>query len=669
MAQNDTPLSREIKYSMTSKEVNSVLNGNMKPIMGVRWLTNFETENEFLVYGSNAIVFENIRIDALVIGELVTDKVIILKECVCGPILFSKSKLNKILICNSSIRNISMQRETTSGSIDIYDGSNVGNIFITTNSSIGLLGLREESKANVIQIQDKSSSQGFYFQEKSKIAMLKLENNCAIENINIRDGAILGPISISDNCTTGEIYISNKSITGEIISYKSEIRNITIDYQCIVGKIELKKSVVGDIVLSNSFCSSINIKHCDNLPKLEITNSRTGELYISDTEIASVYLNKFRNKIILSKWNISSLRIEYSFLSSFRTSGLTAGEVFISDTNINHFNLGTANISASCSLTLARCKMYAAQFEYTNVLGSMFLRRLEALDKCFEFEVDKVEEITIKNDNISEYEELYASRKLKIFEEWKEEHKFHLEELIKTFPQPTFRLVHSSLGKAELSECNFNNFSFQFFNTRVLDCFIVGTMMPDPANLKVYNGKKRLKPGLQWHRQRMSFFNQIKRVYDNTGDTVMASRYHTRAMNQQKKILTLSATFKTRYGRKLRMDQATFWMNWATNNHGENWWRALWVTVVSGLFVFILYSLHLWLRHCWYYGIEEQYGQHIWYHWQSLPEWFLITHRFDFMSTDVGGWGKLWDLLGRIVIGYGIYQFVAAFRRHGKKVV
>ena len=46
------------------------------------------------------------------------------------------------------------------------------------------------------------------------------------------------------------------------------------------------------------------------------------------------------------------------------------------------------------------------------------------------------------------------------------------------------------------------------------------------------------------------------------------------------------------------------------------------------------------------------------------------THKIDFLKdkgVTLSGWSSLVDFLGRIVVGYGIYQFISAFRKHGKK--
>lgn len=43
---------------------------------------------------------------------------------------------------------------------------------------------------------------------------------------------------------------------------------------------------------------------------------------------------------------------------------------------------------------------------------------------------------------------------------------------------------------------------------------------------------------------------------------------------------------------------------------------------------------------------------------------FLIpTHRFDYLGAQTNGWFYVWDFFGRTFVGYGIYQFIQAFRK------
>ena len=53
--------------------------------------------------------------------------------------------------------------------------------------------------------------------------------------------------------------------------------------------------------------------------------------------------------------------------------------------------------------------------------------------------------------------------------------------------------------------------------------------------------------------------------------------------------------------------------------------------------------------------------------WRYFVQFINPTHRFDYMKlVDVNPrqWFFIWDFLGRIFIGYGIYQTIQAFRKY-----
>lgn len=51
----------------------------------------------------------------------------------------------------------------------------------------------------------------------------------------------------------------------------------------------------------------------------------------------------------------------------------------------------------------------------------------------------------------------------------------------------------------------------------------------------------------------------------------------------------------------------------------------------------------------------------------SFSKFFIVTHDFEFMKeAKPTGCSYFWDVLSRILIGYGIYQTIQAFRKYGK---
>jgi hypothetical protein len=105
------------------------------------------------------------------------------------------------------------------------------------------------------------------------------------------------------------------------------------------------------------------------------------------------------------------------------------------------------------------------------------------------------------------------------------------------------------------------------------------------------------------------------------------------------------------------------WNKW-TNNHSESRGRALAFTFISSVVLYI------------YYYTCIHYYRPFNFSWQNIGDvagnyfsYLKITRREDFMvsKVELNFGSKLFDYFGRIVIGFGISQLKAAFRRHGKK--
>lgn len=109
-------------------------------------------------------------------------------------------------------------------------------------------------------------------------------------------------------------------------------------------------------------------------------------------------------------------------------------------------------------------------------------------------------------------------------------------------------------------------------------------------------------------------------------------------------------------------------LNRISTNHGLNWGKGLLFTICIALVFYSLYIVILPSR-------PFKLG---WTSWNSFLiatdatfEYFLrffnITHELDFMSKySPNSISYLIDFLGKIFIGYGIYQTIQAFRKYGK---
>ncbi len=103
-----------------------------------------------------------------------------------------------------------------------------------------------------------------------------------------------------------------------------------------------------------------------------------------------------------------------------------------------------------------------------------------------------------------------------------------------------------------------------------------------------------------------------------------------------------------------------YFFNLISNNHGRSWFVALTFIVVVIHIGFYFYNNSL---------INPVYS----FEWGNtdylgdLAKFILPTHKFNFLGFDPNSKAVTIDFISRLFIGYGIYQFISAFRKHGKR--
>nr|WP_319400886.1 pentapeptide repeat-containing protein [uncultured Carboxylicivirga sp.] len=99
------------------------------------------------------------------------------------------------------------------------------------------------------------------------------------------------------------------------------------------------------------------------------------------------------------------------------------------------------------------------------------------------------------------------------------------------------------------------------------------------------------------------------------------------------------------------------YFNSLSNNHGQSYFKAFWFTVIFGAIIFGSSLLFIPCE-----GIEKMKLL------KQLTIFLNPTHSFDYME-DYSPCQPFYiiDFLGRAIVGYGYYQFIAAFRKYTKK--
>jgi hypothetical protein len=206
---------------------------------------------------------------------------------------------------------------------------------------------------------------------------------------------------------------------------------------------------------------------------------------------------------------------------------------------------------------------------------------------------------------------------------------------------PQLRIQTSDLGKTTWIGCDFAAAELTIESAKLTEMFVTGTQFP-----------KDLSPTMTAEQQRLGY-GQLRKVYENRGDTTKANEYFAQQMNAYMKTLS----WRNDFWEKLNL---TF--NELSTNHGQNWQQGLASTLLTAYCFFLVYLFAVFV------------GARSTFDFKGNPfsyffEFISPVHNYDFMVPikAVNDTARVIDSVSRIFIAYFIYQLVQAFRKHGKK--
>ncbi|KOY86751.1 hypothetical protein AD998_11865 [bacterium 336/3] len=223
---------------------------------------------------------------------------------------------------------------------------------------------------------------------------------------------------------------------------------------------------------------------------------------------------------------------------------------------------------------------------------------------------------------------------------------------------PTLKIHNSDLGKTTFIDCDFEGMELDFKSSKITEVFLAGTKMPKDITTDD-NEQKRLGYG------------QLKKIYDNRGDTVTANEYFAREMNvlydQTKWSDVPFWKNPIKWLWRFSREKINLFFNKISSNHGTSWGRALWVTVGFAGFFYWLYCLSLSIYPAFpTWDKWENFGEYMSY----FIEFINPFHKADYIAESLGlnskinGWTRFIDGGSRIINSYFIYQLIQAFRKH-----
>jgi hypothetical protein len=224
-------------------------------------------------------------------------------------------------------------------------------------------------------------------------------------------------------------------------------------------------------------------------------------------------------------------------------------------------------------------------------------------------------------------------------------------------PDGLLKINSSSLGKTDFILCDFSKSAFDFKNSKITDAFLAETKFP----------KKITVEGTVDHQQGQLAFGQIAVAYQKQGHTALAQEYQAQEMDALYQDIDLFS----RKPIKLSFTKISLFLNKWSNDFGRNWARGL-------AFSFGIAIVFFWLviitskEYC--FGFPVQFDE------KFVESYLKFINPLRFFETEnifrMGDskpyitltWGSyILDFFCRVMVAYGFYQTIQAFRRFGRK--
>lgn len=220
-------------------------------------------------------------------------------------------------------------------------------------------------------------------------------------------------------------------------------------------------------------------------------------------------------------------------------------------------------------------------------------------------------------------------------------------------------MKNSSLGKTDFILCQFEDANFIFQNSKLTEVFLAETNFP--RSVKGDSGRVFAQAQLA--------FGQISTAYQKQGDTVRYLEYQAREIEAHYETLAWIDGKRWQFWR-FSFTKLSLFLNKLSSDFGRNWGKGLAFSLGMGL---VLY----------YFLIVSSDQFHI--GWPSFDSklvgpFFKFMNPLRFFETEnlfktsgdkpyltLQPISYFVDFIARILLAYGYYQVIQAFRRYGRK--
>ncbi len=435
-------------------------------------------------------------------------------------------------------------------------------------------------------------------------------------------------------CHVDGLFFDEVNVSIQVRLYSSRFSNIQLQ-KCSLGILGLKQVVSDSLnaidinanyLLLEEIIAFKNVTFNRALTENPIIMKKSIILEDFSWKESTIRGIEFRESIVgLFKFSEDSIlkykviKVDRTILNRFRLLSVQDIEYYITSSQINLLEIFNTSFSKVSTLSISDTHLNSVDIRYSNLYGNVYFRNCgpnRNKPRILESEFNKSVIDHLKEGKYDKW--FFAS-------------------------ENNLTLFYSSLGNTEFIEFLFNEYTFLFNNTKLIDCFIAGSQFPETVQILQIEEQSK-----EYYNQKVLVYNQLKKIADRNGDIVKSSLMHSKALANQKKVLSFESGKQS--------EKFVFWLNGVSNDHGESWSRALLFTLMGTLFFFVLY---IWAEGK--YAITGEFDPEVISDYVKFIDPF---RRIDFTSH----WSSnLIYFINKIWFSFGVFQLVTAFRRHGKK--
>ncbi|MDR6489350.1 hypothetical protein J2799_003889 [Chryseobacterium vietnamense] len=390
---------------------------------------------------------------------------------------------------------------------------------------------------------------------------------------------------------------------------------------------------------------------------------------------------------------------------SFEDCKISA-DIFIKDCILNSISLHDVEITSNYfHITTATVKNISikGKSDYPNIINSLIINNITCENSRLYFSLNNISYLNIKDSsfdkvfiNGNQIERLFIDNFncLISFEFWKNKlnevskiEKATINEFIGRnsiygselkFEQVIFKDVcrleqipKTNNSTLIFKECSFEK-SIYFDNSSLYLLSINATFFKDIVSFNSMKVDRIVLKSV--HFDKVAFFNDFKILSENLTDVgtiriIKNQLYKTENKIDYLKYNVIEQNLLLKDKSLNINDKILLKLNKWSNNFGSSWVRALWFTIIVSLIGFFALLLVNTFLNDSDYKYEINYNSK----WSSLQEilkeWLRFTFSFDlrsYHSYESNGFLLFVFFFFKIFIGYGVYQTIAAFRKHSK---